>query len=136
MLKHTKPYVRDIQITTIIGERSHFINILYFIVTLLLMLLGILHICITPKIHKSMTQESIWFVSGGLVLISNATINLALFYDRMELNSLYYFCQVNNVLTFIFSVFLVRVLPRLQTKLFKLLMVLETALGFIYVHIG
>jgi hypothetical protein len=97
----------------------------------MIMLLGIIHICIAPRIYKSMTQESIWFVSGGLAVISNATLNLAMIYDKLEPSSLDYFFQGNNVLTFIFSLILVRVLPRPQTKLLVVLMFMETLLGFL-----
>ncbi|MBP1989665.1 hypothetical protein J2Z66_001263 [Paenibacillus eucommiae] len=78
-----------------------------------------------------MTQEAVWFVSGGLAVISNASINLAMIKVNMELNLLNYFCQANNVLTFIFSIILVRVLPRPQTKLLVGLMLLETLLGLL-----
>ncbi|BBH21880.1 hypothetical protein Back11_32250 [Paenibacillus baekrokdamisoli] len=105
-------------------------KIVYLIVALMIMLLGFIHICIAPRIHKSMTQESMWFVSGGLALISNAIINLVMINVKLESSSMKYLCQGNNVLTLIFSLILVRVLPRPQTKLFVFLMFLETLLGF------
>lgn len=112
-------------------EKGDFhIKTFHLIVALMIMLLGIIHIWITPRIYKSMTQESIWFVSGGLAVISNASINLAMINVKMGPSLLNYICQVNNVLTFIFSLILVRVLPRPQTKLLVCLMFLETLLGF------
>ncbi|MNI14126.1 hypothetical protein D3C73_673770 [compost metagenome] len=112
-----------------VGERSFYIKLMYLIVAILIMLLGIIHIWITPRIYKSMTQESIWFVSGGLAVISNASMNIAMLNVKLEPNLLYYFCLVNNLLTLLFSLLLVRVLPRPQTKLLVGLMFFETLLG-------
>ncbi|OMF11292.1 hypothetical protein BK127_25095 [Paenibacillus sp. FSL H7-0331] len=110
-------------------ERSLSIQALYLIVALMIMLLGIIHIWITPRVYKSMTQESIWFVSGGLAVISNASLNLAMINVKLETSLLNYICIFNNVLIFIFSILLVRVLPRPQTKLLVGFMFLETVLG-------
>lgn len=107
------------------------IKLLYLIVTLMITLLGVVHIWIVPRIYKSMTQEAIWFVSGGLAIISNASINLVMMSVKVQPSLLNHICQVNNILTFIFSLFLVRVLPRPQTKLLVCLMFLETWLGFL-----
>ncbi|QAV19525.1 hypothetical protein PC41400_18405 [Paenibacillus chitinolyticus] len=112
-------------------ERSLPINLLYLVVAIAIMILGILHICITPKVFKAMTPESIWFVSGGLAIISNATLNLARISTKPESGMLDYFCYANNALTLLFSLILVRVLPRPQTKLFACLMFLETLSGFL-----
>lgn len=42
----------------------------------LLLLLGCLHCAVSFVVHKVFTVEAIWFVSGGLVLIFGALLNL------------------------------------------------------------
>ena len=41
-----------------------------------LLLLGCIHCAVTFVVHKTLTIEAIWFVSGGLVLIFGALLNL------------------------------------------------------------
>ena len=42
----------------------------------ILLLLGCVHCALTFAVHKIFTLEAIWFVSGGLVLIFGALLNL------------------------------------------------------------
>ena len=41
-----------------------------------LLVLGCVHCAVTFVVHKTFTVEAIWFVSGGLVLIFGALLNL------------------------------------------------------------
>lgn len=41
-----------------------------------LLVLGCVHCAVTFVVHKAFTVEAIWFVSGGLVLIFGALLNL------------------------------------------------------------
>ncbi len=40
------------------------------------LVLGCVHCAVTFVVHKSLTVEAIWFVSGGLVMIFGALLNL------------------------------------------------------------
>lgn len=42
----------------------------------IVLLLGCVHCAVTFVVHKTFTVEAIWFVSGGLVLIFGALLNL------------------------------------------------------------
>ena len=42
----------------------------------IVLLLGCVHCAVTFVLHKTFTVEAIWFVSGGLVLIFGALLNL------------------------------------------------------------
>ena len=42
----------------------------------IVLLLGCVHCAVTFVVHKALTVEAIWFVSGGLVLIFGALLNL------------------------------------------------------------
>ena len=42
----------------------------------IVLLLGCVHCAVTFVVHKTFTVEAIWFVSGGLVLILGALLNL------------------------------------------------------------
>jgi hypothetical protein len=47
-----------------------------FFFACILLLLGCVHCALTFAVHKIFTVEAIWFVSGGLVLIFGALLNL------------------------------------------------------------
>ena len=42
----------------------------------IVLLLGCVHCAVTFVVHKTFTVEAIWFISGGLVLIFGALLNL------------------------------------------------------------
>lgn len=42
----------------------------------IVLVLGCVHCAVTFVVHKSLTVEAIWFVSGGLVMIFGALLNL------------------------------------------------------------
>lgn len=54
---------------------------LYKISTFLILALGVLHISLTPVLFRSFTPGTLWFVSGGLMIIFLSFFNFILMSD-------------------------------------------------------
>ena len=52
-------------------------NLIYKILTILLILLGIVHTAFTPVFYNSFIPAALWFAGTGLLLIFGGLINLA-----------------------------------------------------------
>jgi hypothetical protein len=104
----------------------------YLIVTWFILILGIMHLLLTPKFRKTLNADFMWFASGGIAFIANATINLLVINEPSHSLLLRSLCQGNNVLLFLFSLLFVRVLKKPQIKLLFILAFAQMLLGFWY----
>jgi hypothetical protein len=48
----------------------------YFVLSLGIVTLGVIHIAATPKLFSHLTSGALWFASGGLVLMLTGAFNL------------------------------------------------------------
>lgn len=48
----------------------------YFVLSLVIMLLGAIHITATPRFFSHLTGAAVWFASGGLAMILTGALNL------------------------------------------------------------
>jgi protein-S-isoprenylcysteine O-methyltransferase Ste14 len=106
-------------------------NTVYFVVTLLIMLAGLLHILMTPRRYKKLTPDAIWFANAGCGLIVTGVLNLVLMNasnvpDWIEVTG-----QYSNVLVLLLFLFVVRVLPKPHIQFLTAMMFLEVLFGFL-----
>jgi len=49
---------------------------IYLVLAVLILLLGLVHIASTPRLFDAMDSRSLWFASGGLLLLLTGVLNL------------------------------------------------------------
>lgn len=54
---------------------------LYKVSTFLILALGVIHICLTPVIFRGLTPGTLWFISGGLMIVFLSFFNFILMSD-------------------------------------------------------
>lgn len=110
---------------------------LYKVSTLSILALGIIHVCMTPFFFKRFTQESLWFASGGLMIIFISLFNFILIKDAGGERFVRVLCYSANVigLVFAFAMFTLgwlRATPPLQSFFVLFLFVFETVAALKY----
>jgi hypothetical protein len=68
-----------------------------------IIVLGVLHMAATFRIHGCLTPAALWFFSGGLVLVFTGALNLINGGQAGEVPALRRFCQAVNVVVLCFT---------------------------------
>lgn len=110
---------------------------LYKISTFLILALGILHISLTPMFFKSLTENAMWFVSGGLMMVFISFFNFILMESASGKRSIRLLCHTANVAGLVFAAMTftinsLRAAPPIQFWLVLFLFVFETIAAFRY----
>lgn len=108
---------------------------LYKVSTFLILALGLLHICMTPRFFGSFTQSALWFVSGGLVLVFVSFFNFILMKDAGRERLVRMLCHTANVMNLMvasamFILDSLRVRPPPLSWLVLFLFLFETVVAF------
>lgn len=112
-------------------------RILYKISTLLILALGILHISLTPVFFKALTENAMWFVSGGLMMVFISFFNFILMKSANGERSVKLLCHLANVAGLIFAattftINSLRAAPPIQFWLVLFLFIFETIAALRY----
>ena len=51
-------------------------RLIYFIISILIIGLGVVHLVATPHFYPHLTSAAVWFASGGLLIILTGFLNL------------------------------------------------------------
>ena len=110
---------------------------LYKISTFLILALGILHISLTPVLFRSLTQNTLWFISGGLMIVFVSFFNFILMTDSGRYRVARNLCYIANLAGLGFGVFMVivesrRAQPAPSSWFVIALLVFETIAAFRY----
>ncbi|MDQ3820110.1 MAG: hypothetical protein M3362_20865 [Acidobacteriota bacterium] len=112
-------------------------KILYKVSTFLILALGIIHVCLTPQFFSSLTQNALWFVSGGLMIVLVSLFNFILMKDAGRVRTIRILCHAANIISLLFAsaMFILgslRARPPASSWLVLLLFVFETVAAFLY----
>ncbi|MEM9935728.1 MAG: hypothetical protein AAF824_19030 [Bacteroidota bacterium] len=81
------------------------------LISILLLLIGLIHIGVSFTLFSALSSEALWFVSGGLVLIFSGFFNLFLCANGdTDLKKISYL-RIVNLILFLFLVLMVIQLP-------------------------
>ncbi len=75
----------------------------YFIFTLIVLILGIVHATLTPVFYHKFTLDACWFAGSGAMLILIALFNILLMKDNNNFGLLRKFTQLANAFGLIFT---------------------------------
>lgn len=110
---------------------------LYKVSTFLILALGILHICLTPRFFSSFTQNTLWFVSGGLMIVFVSFFNFILMKDANGERTIRMLCHTANIISLLFASAMfalayLRAHPSASSWAVLFLFIFETAAAFRY----
>ncbi len=75
----------------------------YFIFSMIVLLLGIAHTCLTPVFYLEFTLGACWFAGSGVMLLLIGLFNIMLIKDKNNFGLLRKFTQLANALGLIFT---------------------------------
>lgn len=109
-------------------------RILYKITTFLILGLGLLHVSLTPRFYHTFTQASLWFASGGLLMVFASFFNFILMQNG-KVRLVRWLCHTANVITLLFAAAMFvlnsfRARPSIFSWVVLLLFVFETVAAF------
>lgn len=73
-------------------------RLLYKISTFLILALGLLHVSLTPVLFKRFAQDTMWFASGGVMLIFISFMNFVLMRDAGKDRVVRLLCYITNLI--------------------------------------
>ena len=109
---------------------------LYKVSTFLILALGVLHISMTPMIHRSLTPNALWFVGGGLMIIFLSFFNFIFMSDAGQQRIVRMLTHTANLLGLVFGCAMLfiesrRARPGPAAWVVLALLVFETVAAFI-----
>jgi len=81
------------------------IKIIDSVAIALLIILGLVHVCMTPVLYKTFDLQSLWFAGTGLAFVFLGLFNFSRISSKDILVKIH--CTVANVLALVYGVFLV-----------------------------
>ncbi len=110
---------------------------LYKVSTFLILALGVLHISLTPVIFRSLTPGTLWFISGGLVIVFLSFFNFILMSDGGRQRVVRVLIHTANLTGLLFACAMLiiesrRARPGLSSWVVLTLLVFETVAAFRY----
>ncbi|MDZ5605695.1 hypothetical protein U2I54_00830 [Bacillus pseudomycoides] len=97
-------------------------------VTIAIMIIGMIHIVVTPITYQSYTIDALWFASAGFTLIFLAFLNYVLISIREKQREIFVVCHIANILCTIFVALLLTVAFAPHIIFLFVLLVAETLL--------
>ena len=85
------------------------IKTLYAINTFLILALGIIHVSLTPLFFERFTQNTLWFISGGLTAIFLSFLNFVMMKDAGRERTVRILCHTANIICLIFATAMISV---------------------------
>lgn len=104
---------------------------LYKTITALILLLGIVHVAATSFFYSNFDINTVWFISGGLVLILIASINFMNLTTSGNTTSKCT-CNFSNLVGLVYSILIVSCLAEPQAMITLILLLCETIIAFIF----
>lgn len=87
-------------------------NIIDYIVTIILIMLGSIHTILTPIFYSALDVDSLWFAGTGLAFLFLGFINIF----RIRTNEIFIkaFCLFSNSIVFVYCILIVLILTKPQ----------------------